>query len=77
MKPANIKTYALVSDERARSTSMEERANNDGYETVDIDVPELESILTGGGWGENGCDVRHLAGVEVRQDTTKPAGAGG
>lgn len=34
-------------------------------ETVDIDVPTLEKILSGGGWGENGSDSRELVGVEV------------
>lgn len=40
-------------------------ANTQGFETVDIDVPELESILCGGGHGPSGHDLRSLAGVEV------------
>lgn len=39
--------------------------DDDGFETVDIDVPELESILCAGGWGEKSYDLRSLAGVEV------------
>jgi hypothetical protein len=42
-----------------------------GFETVDIDVPELERILTGGGFSEHSYDHRALAGVEVR--ATPPA----
>lgn len=38
---------------------------DDGFETVDIDVPELERILTSGGFGEHSWDIRSLAGVEV------------
>ena len=34
-------------------------------ETIDIDVPELEKILCGGGYGPDGHDVRELAGVEI------------
>ena len=36
-----------------------------GFETVDIDVPELERILLGGGFSERGYDCRELAGVEI------------
>ena len=35
------------------------------FETVEIDVPELERILTGGGYSEDGHDIRELAGVEI------------
>ena len=34
------------------------------YETIDIDVPELEKALFGGGYGPSGYDTRHLLGVE-------------
>lgn len=39
----------------------------EGYETVDIDVPELERILLGGGMasGGPGHDIRNLEGVEI------------
>lgn len=37
----------------------------EGHQTVDIEVPGLEAILTGGGYGENGYDNRELLGVEV------------
>ena len=37
----------------------------DGFETVDMDIPELEQILTGGGADGSGYDVRELSGVEV------------
>lgn len=36
-----------------------------GYQTVDIDVPEIEEILRGGGVAEDGYDVRELAGIEI------------
>lgn len=35
------------------------------YETILCDVPELESVLRGGGYGENGYDWRGLVGAEV------------
>lgn len=44
---------------------------DDGLETVDIDVPELERILCAGGFGERSYDVRSLAGVEVLSASTK------
>lgn len=44
-----------------------------GFETVDIDVPDLEHILTGGGFSEHSYDHRSLVGVEVR--STCPTGA--
>lgn len=34
------------------------------YETIDIDVPELERALFGGGYGPDGYDTRHLIGAE-------------
>lgn len=37
----------------------------DGFEIVDIDVPALERILSGGGHGENSYDFRTLYSVEV------------
>lgn len=37
----------------------------EGFETVDIDVPELERILCSGGCGEGAYDIRDLAGVEI------------
>ena len=36
------------------------------FETIDVDVPELEGALTGGGHDHGGSyDVRELVGVEV------------
>lgn len=35
------------------------------FETVDIDLPILESLLTRGGGGDGGYDESHLVGVEV------------
>ena len=44
---------------------------DDELETVDIDVPQLERILTDGGSSEDGYDLRYLLGVEVlRQEQT-------
>lgn len=40
-------------------------ASDDGFETVDIDVPSLEQILCSGGQGEGHFDMRSLAGVEI------------
>jgi hypothetical protein len=38
----------------------------EGYETLDIDVPELECALTRGGRG-SGYDITQLVGVEIRE----------
>lgn len=51
------------------------RDNVSGYDetsihSVDIDVPELEALLSRGGSGENGFDFTALYGVELRE----PAG---
>ena len=35
------------------------------YETLDCQVPDLEGALLGGGYGENGYDIRDLEGAEV------------
>lgn len=35
------------------------------FETLDIDVPALQSALTRGGLGEMGHDITKLVGVEV------------
>ncbi|HXP66898.1 MAG TPA: hypothetical protein VN815_15590 [Steroidobacteraceae bacterium] len=35
------------------------------FETIDLDVPELEARLRAGGYGENGHDIRTLIGVEI------------
>ena len=37
----------------------------ESLETVDINVPELEQILIGGGSGESGFDIRELFGIEI------------
>lgn len=42
------------------------------YETIDVDVPELEDRLRRGGSGENGYDVTDLVGVEVLDKTRSP-----
>lgn len=49
---------------------------NSGFETIDIDVPELEAILTGGGFSEHSYDARSLAGVEVLYDARAQANEG-
>lgn len=36
-----------------------------GHQTIDLEVPELEALLTSGGQGPAGYDVCELAGVEV------------
>lgn len=39
-----------------------------GYDTILLDVPELETLLTRGGCGEGGFDETTLIGVEVVKD---------
>lgn len=34
-------------------------------QTLDLEVPELEEALSGGGRGENGYDITSLLGVEI------------
>lgn len=36
-----------------------------GIETIDIDVPELESVITKGGLSENSYEVHDLFGIEI------------
>ena len=50
---------------RRRMKDQHTGLETDGFETVDMDIPELEQILTVGGMSESGYDVRELAGVEV------------
>lgn len=38
------------------------------YETLDVDVPELERQLKLGGFGENGHDIRTLIGGEILKE---------
>jgi hypothetical protein len=35
------------------------------FETVDIDLPAIENLLTRGGFGNDGYDESHLVGVEI------------
>lgn len=44
-----------------RATGLE----TEGFETLDFEAPDLEAALSGGGWAEDGYDVRDLSGVEV------------
>lgn len=46
------------------------------FETLDLDVPSLESILTGGGFSENSYDRSSLVGVEVLALTQRPTNGG-
>lgn len=41
--------------------------------TVDIDVPELEEILTSGGSGEQGYSQTYLVGVEIKEKKDEEA----
>lgn len=36
-----------------------------GHETIDFLAAQLETVLRGGGWAEDGYDVRELVDVEV------------
>ena len=40
-------------------------AGGESYETVDIDIPIIETKLNSGGWGESGFDRTGLIGVEI------------
>jgi hypothetical protein len=40
--------------------------NRKEYVTIDVDLPELENLLTRGGKGENGFEMWRLVGAEVR-----------
>lgn len=40
-------------------------AEGEHFQTLDIDVPELQDALTAGGYGEQGFDMPSLVGVEV------------
>jgi hypothetical protein len=37
----------------------------DEIESITVDVPEIEAVLTDGGYGENGYDHRLVVGAEV------------
>lgn len=37
--------------------------------TFDVDVPELQRVLTAGGFSENSYTATELVGVEVLKDT--------
>lgn len=50
---------------RRRMKDSHNGLESEGFETVDMEVPELEQILLGGGMSDSGYDVRELAGVEV------------
>lgn len=38
------------------------------YFTTDVDVPEIEAVLTSGGVGESGTESHELVGVEILQN---------
>lgn len=45
-----------------------------GFQTIDVDLPEVEALLNGGGFNEDGTFLaRNLVGVEVIRD---PVGQG-
>ena len=48
-----------------------------GFETLDVDVPDLERALLGGGFSEKSYDHRSLVGVEVLPDDRTQAKEGG
>lgn len=61
------------------------RRTNDCYsgamfsnlQTIDVDVPALESALDRGGYGEQGYDLTELVGVEVLRAAPQKAVDGG
>ncbi len=49
----------------------------EGLYTVDAECPELEREMIGGGYGENGYDVRELKGAEILpEEAAKREGRG-
>ena len=47
---------------------------SEGYQTLDLNVPELEAILQRGGFSETAYDQTTLIGVEIRNnDAAKEA----
>ena len=42
-----------------------------GHYTLDIDVPELQAVLSSGGSGEDGFESHRLLGVEIIPDGSK------
>jgi hypothetical protein len=41
---------------------------SDELESITIDCPQVEAVLTSGGYGENGYDHRQVVGAEVVVD---------
>jgi hypothetical protein len=39
--------------------------SSDTFETIDVELPQIEEILNRGGYGEMGFDRSELAGVEI------------
>lgn len=52
---------------RRESLDQHSGLRSDDYETMDLEVPELEAVLLRCGFGESGFDRTVLVGVEVRQ----------
>ena len=46
------------------------------YVTLDVDLPELESMLKRGGKGEGGCESWRLLGAEVLPSNAAISGGG-
>ena len=40
-------------------------SRSESFETVDMDIPVIEEILSAGGFGESGFDRTDLIGVEI------------
>lgn len=47
---------------------------HESFETIEINVPELESLLTRGGSGPSGYDATSLVGIEVSPEWMKKSG---
>ena len=45
--------------------------HSEGFKTIDIDVPELELILSSGGSGNGGYDESRLVGIEILPSSNK------
>lgn len=56
-------TIRFILKRRVQDTHTGLRSSS--HQTIDLDVPELEALLTAGGQGPAGYDVSELAGVEV------------
>ncbi len=51
-----------------RQYSAYDDRRSETFETVDVDVPEIEQRLRAGGYGESGFDQTSMVGVEIIEE---------